>query len=696
MEASTNPSAALGRSVAAPPRPSSSPCPGSDDVLKALEKVLTSRTFQPAEGQRKFLRYVVEQKLAGRSGHIKEYSVGVEVFGREESFDPRSSSIVRSEARKLRARLAKYYESEGEHDPVRIDFPKGGYVPGFQSASAAVADVSAEDPAAIPVAEPLPAHPLSSNGHAALHPSDAAPSERPIAENAASEASAIAPAAETLARRRFIREAATRRSAVVILSAIALAAIATVFLVRGRGAGNSTADPASIVVLPFSNLSDPKDDAFSDGLTEELIDSLTRVPGLHVVARTSSFRYKGKTEDIRDIGRELNVRTVLAGSVRRYGGRLRIAAQLNDASNGYNLWSESYDRDLQDALRIQREISEAIVASLGSELPAKSGAGAPREASVNPDAYLEYLQGLYYRNRASGENLKLALGHFQTAIAKDPNYAAAYAGIARCYVELPIFTPTLARDVISNIRLYAAKADALDSSQNEAHLTLAWGLVYDYDWHGAEQEFRRAVSLAPGSVDVHREYGHFLQREGRVDEALAEGQKAMSLDPLSPRAIQALARGYYFERRYDQAVEQYQRALALDPNAGVARQALGLAYAVAKKYPQALAETQAAHQIIGGPLTTAQTGYIDALAGNPAAARAILHQFLAGSGRPTAPALAIAQVYVGLGENAQAIEWLRKAVDQHDANLDLKSDPLYDPLRSDPRFAELLHLSKLD
>jgi adenylate cyclase len=230
-------------------------------------------------------------------------------------------------------------------------------------------------------------------------------------------------------------------AAVLVLAAVAIYGVMR--YARATSATGPGADLSSIVVIPFSNLSDDKDDSFSDGLSEELINALTRIPQLHVVGRTSAFQYKRKALDVRKIGQELNVRTVLAGSVRRYGDRLRITAELSDTSNGYSLWSESYDRQIKDTLAIQREISHAISRSLGMQLASSRATRSPEiQTPVNPEAYLEYLRGLYYWNRATGENLKLAIGHFEKAIALNPAYAQAYAGLASSYVLIPSYTNT--------------------------------------------------------------------------------------------------------------------------------------------------------------------------------------------------------------------------------------------------------------
>jgi len=288
------------------------------EVKAELKRLLDSRTFRAAERQKNFLRYTVEQELEGHADRIKEYSIATEVFHRGDSFDPRLDPIVRIEARKLRLRLAKYYSSEGERDPIRIEFPKGGYAPVFRHVL-----IAAKAP------------------QAAI--SEAGPST--------------------------YRRAPSWKVGVVVAAILLLAAAAIYWLGLDRRVATAPSHVTSIAVLPFLNLGESReDDYFSDGLTEELIALLGRVPGLQVVARTSSFQYRGQTLDVREIGKKLNASTILEGSVRKYGGGLRITAQLVDASNGYRIWSESYDRELKDALAVQREISQAIVSALEGQL----------------------------------------------------------------------------------------------------------------------------------------------------------------------------------------------------------------------------------------------------------------------------------------------------------------------------------------
>jgi TolB-like protein/tetratricopeptide (TPR) repeat protein len=639
--------------------------PPTEAVRREMDKVLASRAFRTAKGQKNFLRYAVEQTIAGHGNEIKEYSVGVEVFHRGESFDPRLDPIVRIEARNLRLRLAKYYLGEGEHDDLRIEFSKGSYAPSFR----------------------------------AIIPSDHIEEPTDRAPAGFSSPPQTIPQLVAAKVRGFLEGRAWILAALLLVVSV----FAAYLLSHGQGRSSVSKESPSIVVLPFLNRSDDlgKDtEVFSDGLTDELIDLLGRVPGLHVVARTSAFQFKGQALDIRKIGRALNVGTVLEGSVRRYGNRLRITVQLNDATNGYHVWSKSYDRELKDALAVQREIALAITGALGLELVGKNGrpwlaAAADAAMPVNPEAYQDYLRGRYFIKKETAESMRTAIGYFRQAIAKDPKYAPAYAGLARCYSGIPPLTDTRPLDVVPQIRAAALKAIELDDTIGEAHVTLGYADMYSFQWAAAREELQKAVELGPGDANAHWAYGSYLSQTGSLEQSLAENKIALDRDPVSPDMAQAVANSLYYLGRYDEAIAQYQRALALDPNFGMARRGLGNAYLQSRRYAEAVAELQAAHRLLGGdPFTSALLGYAYAVSGDTTRARATLSQFEERSKREPAFALEMAQIYIGLGQRDRAFQWLSKAVDEHQVYLFLNADPLYRPLRPDPRFAGLLKLMR--
>ncbi len=620
----------------------------AERIREELEKILSSVTFHGSAAQAKLLRYLVEQSLEGNQESVKEYSIGVDALGRPDSFDPRRDNIVRVQAGRLRSRLARYYESEGLDDPVRIEFPKGAYT-------------------------------------ATFHTDGATPGISLTEANV--EATVEASASY---RDLFVH---WKAAAIIVLALLATGAG-----VHYRRASAPSVSAPSVAVLPFLNRSDDKEgEVFSDGLTDELIDSLGKVPGLHVVARGSAFQFKDKTVDIRRIGPALNVRTVLEGSVRKYGDRLRITAELDDTTTGYRLWSESYDRELQDALAIQRDISQAIVDALGGQLAGKT-APSRESAKVNAEAYQNYLKGRYFWNKQTSESTKTAIGYFEQAIAADPTYAGAYAGLAQCYAVMPAFTTTPPGKVVPKIRAAATKALQLDSTLVQAHLDLARASEFEYNWAAAEQEFRKGLELNPGDEMAHVWYANYLLRAGRAKEALAENQKALDLDPVSPYLAQSVAGALYYLRRYDDAIEQYRKALALDPNFGLTHRGLGIVYIRKGMYAQGIGELQAAAKLTEQDASpNGHLGYAYALSGNQAEARELLHELLARSGGEPSVAPAIARIYIGLAENDQAFQWLQTAVNkQAGAVLPIKLDPFFDPLRSDPRFGDLMRVMKLN
>jgi TolB-like protein/Flp pilus assembly protein TadD len=628
--------------------------PHSTEAIQAeLAQILSSQAFQGAQRPSNFLKYVVEQTLAGHGEQIKEYCIATDVFGRKESFDPRLDPVVRVEATKLRSRLAGYYRTEGQQDPIRIELPKRGYAPTFRDR-----------------ADPEP------------------PEESPFPLPHVSEV--IAPSAPV------------RWKAIALaFGAVLLAGLSAFGLTSLWNRRTAAPDAKSIAVLPFTNLGeDREDEYFSDGLTDELIASLGRVPGLRVVARGSVFQFKGKTYDVREVGRRLGVRTVLEGSVRKFGTHLRITVHLDDAGNGYRVWSNIYEREASDALAIQREIAQALVNSLGVEFAGKNWASrANRQydpASVDPAAYQAYLKGLFFWNKNNAASIRTAIDYFQQALAKDPHYAPIYTGLGRCYTALPVFTSTSTDEVIPQIRRVASKALELDPQFGEAHLQLGEAAFLEYDWPQAQRELQLAVELSPGDAVVHRWYSYYLGRMGRVDEELAQTLAAQELDPVSAYLADGVAGSYRDLRRYDDAIEQYRKALALEPNFTMAMRGLGMTYLYRGQPERGLIELQRVAQIerddssVDGDL-----GYALAISGKRAEAQAILAKLLAKSARGSVHPLHIAQIYLGLGDKDRAFEWLTKAVDQHEISLGLKTDAMYDPIRTDSRFAGLLRRMKL-
>ena len=361
------------------------------EIRGQLNRILLSQTFRTAEREKAFLRYVVERTMEGRAAELKEYTIGVEAFGRGDGFDPRLDTIVRTEARNVRRRLARYYEEEGHSDPVRIELPKGGYVPQFL-----------ESPRLD--TEPVV---IGAAINAEAQPAVVAPSEAPP------------------------RSGSFKLGRVKWWWVVGLTGVATIVVIAALEAHAPSfnriqaVDAASIAVLPFQDLSGGRDkegEILSDGLTEELIESLARIPHLRVVARASVFSYRGRVVDMRKAGREMSVRNILEGSIRISNGRVRIVAQLEDTTNGYQLWSQSFDRKFDDILAVQDQISTAIMQSLGVQLT--GAANLKRGASPSPAAYQDFLQGLYFLNQSTAENIRTSIHYFDRAVASDPRFRA--------------------------------------------------------------------------------------------------------------------------------------------------------------------------------------------------------------------------------------------------------------------------------
>ena len=588
------------------------------DILPAhlrshLEKILSSAGFAHSQRMSRFLRFAVEQTMQGRGDKIKEYLVGVEVFDKEPSYDPQIDPIVRVEARRLRSKLKRYYETDGREDALRIDFPKGSYVPVFQERNSA-------DPPEI----------------------------------------------------------------------------------------------KTIAVLPFVNRSpDPENEYFSDGLTEELIRALTKIEGLRVVAPGTAFQFKGKSQDVQQIGEQLHVSAVLQGSVRRAGTRLRVTAQLISVRDGCYLWSETYERELQDVFVIQDEISRAIVNTLRLQLAAGRQTPLVRRYSDNLEVYSIYLKGRHYFNRRTEEGFKKSVECFEQALVADPHYAPAYAGIADAYSLLAEYGFQVPDQAMPKARAAALRALEIDDGLAEAEVSLAFVYTtYEWKFEEADRHYRRALELNPGYAEAHHWYGYdHLAILGRLDEAMAHVELAHQLDPLSMIISASLGGIFLMRREYDRAIEQYRKTLALDPGFYKAYTGLGRSYFQKGMYDEAVryfrkgrvlsawnrgpsfSDSRLKLGTEGGALYTAGgLGQSYAMAGETETARHLVSEMerLREDGLYV-QATSIALIYVGLGDADKAFHWLDKACTEREASvLFISVYPAWDALRSDPRFVALL------
>jgi serine/threonine-protein kinase len=449
----------------------------------------------------------------------------------------------------------------------------------------------------------------------------------------------------------------------------------------------------SIAVLPFVDMSPQRDqEYFCDGISEELLDALTKVGGLQVVSRTSSFAFKGKEQDIRKIGEQLNVTTILEGSVRKAGNRLRITAQLINVADGFHLWSEKYDREMKDIFDIQEEISRAIVEALKIKLVGEPAKHLVKRYTENLEAYNLYLKGRYFWNKRFEGGLQQAMEHFKQVIEKEPAYALAHVGLADCFIILGWFAYLAPKDAFTKAKAAVQKALEIDDRLAEAHASLGFiKFASDWDWLEAEQEFRRSIALNPNYATVHWWYAFSLVLWGRTEESLAEIKRAYELDPLSLIINTGVGLILYFAGQYDQAVGQCLKTLELDPNFGAARAYLGRALAQKSRYEEAIAEGQKALKLLGPSFIGSWLGHTYAIAGKKDEARKLLNEMNELSKQRYVSPYQMAPIHLGIGEIDQAFALLEMAYEKRDCYLcALKVDPLFDSLRADPRFIELL------
>lgn len=449
-----------------------------------------------------------------------------------------------------------------------------------------------------------------------------------------------------------------------------------------------------IAVLPLTNISpDPKDEYFADGMTEELISTLSKIADLRVIARTSVMRYKGATRPIVEIGRELNVGTLLEGSVRKIGNKIRITAQLVDSKSEEHLWSQEYDRDLEDVFGIQSDIAQRIAKALKVQILKREKAGIEKRATGSTEAYALYLKGRYFLNKRTQEGSERAIQYFEQALKKDPEYALAYTGLADSYAILALFEFLPPKEAFPKARAAAEKALGLDNSLAEAHTSLAVvKFQYDRDWSGAEKEFRTAIEFNPNYASAHESYANFLKALGRFDEALAETNRAQELDPLSLSVNTGGGHVLYLSRQYDRAIEQYRKALGLDPGFVQAHLWFGRPYLEKGMFKEAISEVQQAVHLSGeSTIALATLGHAYASAGETEKAKALLDKLEERSKKEYVPSYWIALIQVGLGDKDEAFRWLEAAYQERSTWLTwVRVEPRFDPLRSDQRFNSLL------
>jgi TolB-like protein/tetratricopeptide (TPR) repeat protein len=516
-------------------------------------------------------------------------------------------------------------------------------------------------------------------------------------------------------KQSFRKQSARRRLKRVFIAGAIFAAIAVALLLF-RSVGTSLRDvrqndraaslpipEKSIAVLPFVDLSQARDqEYFCDGISEEILDALAKVEGLRVVARTSSFAFKGKNADVSEIAQKLNVGNVLEGSLRREGNRIRVAVQLINARDGFHMWSQTFERELQGVFAVQDEITRAVVDALKIKL----AVALPAHKQPNTEAHDLYLKGRYFLNRKTEADAKTAIDYFQQVLAKDPNDALAYAGLADSYSSfvfpLGVVAPL---EVMPKAKEAALRALAIDNALGEAHASLAYiTFFYDWDWAAAEKEFKRALELNPNNADTHHWYSHFLMGQGRIEESLTQSKRALELSPFDILFNIHLGWHYLYARQYDQALEQIEKTIEMDKNFAQTYPWLGLIFEQQGKYSEAIAAFQNAIRLFpgGSSIAEAELAHTYAVSGNREAAQKIIAELQELAKTKYVSSFQIAAIYAGLcdgparnasparTEKDQAFAWLEKAFEERsDGLVNLNAEQRFDNLRSDPRFTDL-------
>jgi TolB-like protein/Tfp pilus assembly protein PilF len=603
------------------------PGPPAEIVVAQLEKVLGSRTFSRAEGLGRLLRYLVEETVAGRSGGLKEVTVGVEALGRGSSFDPDADPIVRVQARRLRQKLEAYYRGEGLTDAIVIELPKGAYIPTFAERTAGP------------------------------------PSRRRVFAYAASGLATVSAGA-------WLIRQGTRRA-------------------ETEGASGKY---RSIAVLPFKNLSgDPAQDYFTDGLTEVLITSLSKIGSLRVLSRSSAMTYKNASKKVTQIAREVNVDTVVEGSAIRLGDRVRITVQLIDAARDGQLWAETYERNLSDVLRLQSEVAQRIAAEIRVALTPMESDHLASTRRVDTEALRPYLEARYYASQLGGDAIQKSITLYQQAIERAPEFAPAHSGLAFSHIFL-CGRQLAPRQGMPKAKAAALRALQLDEGLAEAQAALGWvSLQYDWDWNTAEWRIGQTIRLNASLPVAHQLRALYFTMRGEHEKAISEALLAQELDPLSHQTQFYVALIYFSARRFEQAAESGRKLLERDPNFPSGHLMTALALAKLGKDREAMDYFRTAARLDERGYLAMSLAHGYSLLGPKEEAYRILDKMVALSKERYICAYEVASAYATLGEKDRAFDWFRKAVqDRSECLVWAKVSPWLDPVRSDPRFETLL------
>ncbi len=541
-----------------------------------------------------------------------------------------------------------------------------------------------------PVEVPSVSFPVS-EAHGPLDDSAVAPQPR--------STSVVVPSSEDRLSKTSSRWGAFPRIAALtafILLCSLLLIVATRHYARPVDASKTNAQRStSLVVLPLENLSgDKEQDFFADGMTDELIANLAKIRSLRVISRSTAMAYKGTRKPLSQIAQELNVDAVVEGTVLRVGSRVRITAELVRVSTDRHLWAETYESQMGDVLALQNRVSSAIVNEIRINLTPEDRERLAKTPAVSPDAYENYLKGLYYWNKRSDENLTRAIGYFERAAHQDPQYALAYAGLSDCYaiISAEIFGTMAASEAAPKAKAAALHALDVDPTLAEADTSLATvKFNYDWDWSGASEGFERAIGLNPSYATAYQRYSLYLMAMGQVQDSFAQIQKARQLDPLSISINFSLGWRLYMARQYDRAIAQLRDTLEMDPSYELPHLVVGQAYEQKGDFASAIPELRKAVELSHAtPLMVSALAHAYARAGDKTEAEKLLAELVAESNKQYVSPYYLAVVYVGLGRDQQAMDWLEKAfADRSNGLVFLKVEPELDSLRANPRFIAL-------
>jgi serine/threonine-protein kinase len=486
----------------------------------------------------------------------------------------------------------------------------------------------------------------------------------------------------------------SRRGAIAAGAALLLVAAALLAYNFFGRRGESSGAIDSLAVLPFTNASnDPNTEYLSEGITESLINSLSQLPHLKVKSRNTVFNYKAHAADPRKIGKDLGVRALLSGRVAQHGDELSISVELIDTRDDSQIWGEQYSRKLSDIIALPEEISRDVSEKLRLRLSGTDEKQLTKNYATNSEAYRLYLQGRFYWNKRTADGLQKGIEYFNQVIQRDANYAPAYAGLADCYALLNVYNVVPATEVYPRARAAAAKALELDATLSEAHTSLGFvSYRYYWQWAEAEQQFKRAIELNPSYATAHQWYSAYLAATGRHNEAIAESRRAQELEPFSLPINADLVRHLYYARQYDEALKEARKLLEMDEGASRAHVELGQILEQQGKTEESIAEFQKGATLSDNSVSALTSlGHAYALAGKRSEAEKIVKRLEELSKQHYVSPYHTAVIYAGLGERAQALAWLEKARDERFNWMPfIQVDPVFDSLRSDPKFADLM------